>query len=102
MFESFEAEGGTAIEPLEAFRPADYLDGVEKKKRISRSQSESKIFQTLINKSPAPRLAENNLSRLLEIGTSNALAKIPHSELPHLIRLLGASSFLYDDGRKRG
>ena len=96
MFESFEAEGGTAIEPLEAFRPADYLDGVEKKKRISRSQSESKIFQTLINKSPAPRLAENNLSRLLEIGTSNALAKIPHSELPHLIRLLGASSFLSD------
>jgi glutamate-ammonia-ligase adenylyltransferase len=67
-----------------------------KEKKGIRSRSKPKNFQTLIDKSPSPRLAENNLSRLLDIGAPKALAKIPTSELADLFRLLGASSFLSD------
>ena len=81
---------------LEAFRPADYLGTVTKRKRIIRSQSEPKIFQALIDKSPSPPLAVNNLARLVESGGQKAFKNIFDEHLPVLFRLLGASSFLGD------
>ncbi|MGH7816130.1 MAG: bifunctional [glutamate--ammonia ligase]-adenylyl-L-tyrosine phosphorylase/[glutamate--ammonia-ligase] adenylyltransferase, partial [Candidatus Binatia bacterium] len=46
--------------------------------------------------SPSPRLAENNLLRLLDGGSAKALETIPGAELLILFRLLGSSSFLSD------
>ncbi|HEX9455157.1 MAG TPA: bifunctional [glutamate--ammonia ligase]-adenylyl-L-tyrosine phosphorylase/[glutamate--ammonia-ligase] adenylyltransferase, partial [Candidatus Binatia bacterium] len=49
-------------------------------------------FQTLIQSSPSPRLAENNLSALLAAG--NGSDKLPPGELKALFTLLGSSAFL--------
>src|SRR5258706_15848026 len=49
-------------------------------------------FLTLIQSSPSPRLAENNLSALLAAG--NGIDKLPPGELKALITLLGSSAFL--------
>jgi glutamate-ammonia-ligase adenylyltransferase len=81
---------------LEALRPADYLDGVDQINRIFPSQSEQKIFKTLIDKSPSPPLASNNLARLVESHGQKALKSIPDQYLPVLFRLFGSSSFLSD------
>ena len=43
-----------------------------------------------------PGLAENHLLRLLENGGLKTLNKIPVSELPALLRLLGSSTYLSD------
>ena len=57
------------------------------------SSPQKKAIQRLIKLSPSPRLAENNLLRLLD-GKAKAVEKIPGAELPTLFRLLGASAFL--------
>jgi [glutamine synthetase] adenylyltransferase / [glutamine synthetase]-adenylyl-L-tyrosine phosphorylase len=81
---------------LEALRPADYLDGVDQIDKIFRSKPERKRFQPLIDRSPSPTLAINNLARLVENGGQKALKNIPDQYLPVLLRVLGSSSFLSD------
>jgi len=44
--------------------------------------------------SPSPSLAENHLRSLIDAGGPKALNKISARHLPHLIHLLGSSSFL--------
>jgi len=44
--------------------------------------------------SPSRPLAQNHLSRLIAAAGKKALDHIPARHLPHLIRLLGSSSFL--------
>ena len=70
--------------------------------RIFRSPSERKIFKTLIDESPSPPLAENDLRRLLEDGATQTIKKIPAAHLPVLINLLGSSSFLSDVLARQG
>jgi [glutamine synthetase] adenylyltransferase / [glutamine synthetase]-adenylyl-L-tyrosine phosphorylase len=72
------------------------FDDVDQINRIFRSQSEQKIFKTLIDKSPSPALATNNLARLVESHGQKALKSIPGQYLAVLFRLLGSSSFLSD------
>ena len=60
----------------------------------TRGSSEVRQFKKLIDASPSPRLAENNLARLLDSGGQKALDKIPATRSPDLFRLLGSSSFL--------
>jgi [glutamine synthetase] adenylyltransferase / [glutamine synthetase]-adenylyl-L-tyrosine phosphorylase len=55
-----------------------------------------KLLKKLLAGSPSPRLAENNLARLIDAGGAKALERIPAVELPHLFRLLGSSGFLSD------
>jgi glutamate-ammonia-ligase adenylyltransferase len=62
----------------------------------SRMTPAIKPYRKLIDSSPSPRLAENNLTRLIDSGGAKALAKIPTADLPHLFRLLGSSGFLSD------
>jgi glutamate-ammonia-ligase adenylyltransferase len=62
----------------------------------SHPTSPLKQLKKLVDSSPSPRFAENNLTRLLDAGGPKALAKIPAVELPNLFRLLGGSSFLSD------
>ena len=69
---------------------------MDKKKRVLKSQSEPKIFQALIDKSPSPPLAANNLSRLVDSAGRKAFKKFSDENLSVLIRMLGASSFLSD------
>jgi [glutamine synthetase] adenylyltransferase / [glutamine synthetase]-adenylyl-L-tyrosine phosphorylase len=57
---------------------------------------ERMAIKKLIAGSPSPRLAENNLARLIDSGGARALANIPAAALSHLFRLLGSSSFLSD------
>jgi glutamate-ammonia-ligase adenylyltransferase len=56
--------------------------------------SPTKRFDRLIQASSSPRAARNHLLRLQEIGTGDALKRIPAAQLPGLFRLLGGSSFL--------
>jgi glutamine synthetase adenylyltransferase len=61
-----------------------------------RSKAGRRTIKTLIDKSPSPPLAVNNLARLVESGGQKALKNIPDQDLPVLLRLLGSSSFLSD------
>jgi [glutamine synthetase] adenylyltransferase / [glutamine synthetase]-adenylyl-L-tyrosine phosphorylase len=56
----------------------------------------SKSIDRLIQKSPSPALARAQLSRLIESGGRKNFGQFPQSDLPLLIRLLGASSYLGD------
>lgn len=60
------------------------------------SRSERERIERLINKSPSPSLARNNLLRLIDGGGPDALKALPSPSLPALFRLLGASAFLSD------
>lgn len=55
-----------------------------------------KKFAKLIQSSPSPQSARNQLLRLVEASATSALEKIPAAELPGLFRLLGGSAFLSD------
>ena len=68
----------------------------------TRGSSQIRQFKKLIDASPAPRLAENNLARLLDSGGRKALDKIPAAQLPDLFRLLGSSSFLSEVLNREG
>ena len=68
----------------------------------TRGSSEVRQFKKLIDASPSPRLAENNLARLLDSGGQKALDKVPATQLPDLFRLLGSSSFLSEVLNREG
>ena len=68
----------------------------------TRGSSQIRQFKKLIDASPSPRLAENNLARLLDSGGRKALDKIPAAQLPDLFRLLGSSSFLSEVLNREG
>ena len=58
------------------------------------SPTQIPVIEQLIKKSPSPALAETNLSRLMDNGSAKLLKQIAAADLPVLIGLLGASSFL--------
>ena len=53
-------------------------------------------YRKLLEESPSPRLAENNLQRLIAASHPQTLRKIPNKQLIDLLRLLGSSAFLSD------
>jgi glutamate-ammonia-ligase adenylyltransferase len=64
--------------------------------KILSSSVRKKKGERLLKESPSPSLAENHLSRLLEAGGTKAIDKIPPTDLPALLRLLGSSAYLSD------
>lgn len=52
------------------------------------------VVRKAILASPSPPIARNHLRDLIEAGGTKAIDRIPGRYLPHLIRLLGSSSFL--------
>jgi [glutamine synthetase] adenylyltransferase / [glutamine synthetase]-adenylyl-L-tyrosine phosphorylase len=64
--------------------------------KILSSSVQRKKLERLLKESPSPSLAENHLSRLLEAGGTKAIDKIPPTDLPALLRLLGGSAYLSD------
>ena len=54
------------------------------------------VIRRLAAQSPAPDLARANVSRLLDSAGPESFARLSREELPLLLRLLGASSFLSD------
>ena len=69
---------------------------------IFTSVSERKSIKALIETSPSPSLAVNNLARLIEAGGRKALDRIPREDLFTLVRLLGSSTFLSDTLVRQG
>ncbi|HEX9145954.1 MAG TPA: bifunctional [glutamate--ammonia ligase]-adenylyl-L-tyrosine phosphorylase/[glutamate--ammonia-ligase] adenylyltransferase, partial [Candidatus Binatia bacterium] len=66
-----------------------------KLEKLLPAQSRERI-ETLVAASPSPALARNQLSRLIEDYGIASFKKIPPSELPALVRLLGSSAYLSD------
>ncbi|HEX9445171.1 MAG TPA: bifunctional [glutamate--ammonia ligase]-adenylyl-L-tyrosine phosphorylase/[glutamate--ammonia-ligase] adenylyltransferase [Candidatus Binatia bacterium] len=72
------------------------------KRKLPVFPSRRTLLERLVEKSPSPALARAHLSRLVESGGAENLARLPGADLPLLIRLLGASAFLSDVLIRRG
>jgi len=60
------------------------------------SPAQRKIIEQLVTQAPSPSLAQNSFLALIGSSGAGSIKKIPATDLPHLIRLLGSSSYLGD------
>jgi glutamate-ammonia-ligase adenylyltransferase len=69
---------------------------VNKVRKNRRASARPRKYQSFVNNSPSPALAEANLSRLIECGGAKPLAKVPRADLAELFGVLGGSTYLSD------